>query len=109
MIETTLTQSELNACACLKTIFNKIKQRDGITVKSLAEQTDIKPVTFYKFLNFERAMTEDYIYRLASVLNVSPLEIKPDFDLDGYVIREELKQLDKHQKSLVLQFIQSIK
>jgi len=104
-----LTSADLQATFNFKAIFNQQKELHGLTQQQLAEKIGITTDGISKYMTGKRAMGDDFIYRIASVLNVSPLEIKPDFDLDGYVIREELKQLDKHQKSLVLQFIQSIK
>ncbi len=104
-----LSESDKQASANFKRIFQQLKQSTGIVQKDIAAKMEVTIMAISHFMNGDRAMTNDFIYRLSEVLNVSPLEIKPDFDLVTFSINEELQRLDKHQKSLVLQYIQTIK
>lgn len=107
--ERMLTSSELQAAANFRAIFNQQKHSIGLTQSKLAEKMGITTDGISKYMTGKRAMSDRFVSKLSSVLKVSPFEIKPDFDLVTHSINEELQRLDEQQKSLVLQYIQTIK
>ncbi len=103
-----LSESDKKASANFKNIFQQLKQQDGIVQKDIADKMNVTIAAISKFMNGERAMTNEFVYRLSEVLNVSPLDIKPDFDLVTYSINLQLSNLNLQQKQSVLSFINDL-